>query len=266
MLALWHARVSRRALLPALLTLALWPLYAALVWNTPQANPTDAITLLTYNLAGATQGRPERLAAEIRAADADIVTLQETEGVDVDLTRELLALLPEYEHAQAAESRELLTLSRFPVVGTRAVTLPETTRIFLVTTLNTPQGKLTVINVHFSTVLVSRVLQGQVGPTQSRREAQLDILRRETAGLERVIVAGDFNTPPRGVMYRDLQRMFSGAWAEAGGGLGWTFPSASPALRIDHIFSRGLRPVRAEVLDAGGSDHRAVRAVLTWEG
>ncbi|MFC6616364.1 endonuclease/exonuclease/phosphatase family protein [Deinococcus radiophilus] len=60
----------------------------------------------------------------------------------------------------------------------------------------------------------------------------------------------------------NVQRSLGRSWR----GLGWTFPSASPALRIDHIFSRGLRPVRAEVLDAGGSDHRAVRAVLTWEG
>ena len=41
---------------------------------------------------------------------------------------------------------------------------------------------------------------------------------------------------------------------EAGRGPGWTFPAL--ALRIDHLLARDLRPVRAEVLDATGSDHR----------
>ena len=118
------------------------------------------------------------------------------------------------------------------------------------------------MNVHFSTVLVTGVLRGQVAPTRDRRAEQLHRLLQQTGGLERVLVAGDFNTPPRGEVYRTLTRNFTDAWDAAGQGWGYTFPAGRSILRIDHVLARGLRPVSAEVLPAGGSDHRALRVTL----
>ncbi|GHF94994.1 hypothetical protein GCM10017783_03610 [Deinococcus piscis] len=267
LLALWPLLTvatlfQRAARLPVLLAALAGLGYAGLTLHLPQPPQTGDLTLLTYNIARGTQGSAEALAAQIRAQDADIVTLQETNGWDAEFTPELLRQLPGYQAAQTGAGGELVTLSRLPILGSREVLLPETTRRFLVTAVQTPQGKLNVVNVHFSTVLVSGVLKGQVIPTRNRRGAQLDILLRETAQMPQVVVAGDFNTPPRGRVYRALSGQFVNAWDAAGQGFGYSFPAQVPVLRIDHVFARGLQPVQAEVLDAGGSDHRGLRTVL----
>lgn len=117
--------------------------------------------------------------------------------------------------------------------------------------------------MHFSTVLVSRVLDGGVQTTRRNRQSQLEILLREAAAARGpLIVAGDFNTPPRGQIYRALTAQFSDAWDAAGRGLGYTFASSQPSLRIDHVFARGLQIVSAEVQPPGGSDHRALAVRL----
>lgn len=256
--ALWE----RRAGLPVLLALVAGLGYASFRLNLPTATQAGDLTLLTYNIARGTQGSAERLASQIRAQNADLITLQETNGWNAEFTPTLLRQLPEYEVARTSEGGELLTLSRLPILGTREIQLPETSRRLLVTTLQTPDGELNVVNVHFSTVMVSGVLQGQVIPTRNRRSLQLERLLAETAGLPRVVAAGDFNTPPRGRVYRALTAEFANAWDSAGAGFGYSFPAPFPLLRIDHVWSRGLVPVQTEVLEAGGSDHRGLRVRL----
>ncbi|MDO4263601.1 MAG: endonuclease/exonuclease/phosphatase family protein [Deinococcus sp.] len=267
LLALWPllavtALFQPAARLPVVLAAAAGLGYAGLTFHLPQSAQTGDLTLLTYNIARGTKGSAKALAAQIRAQDADIVTLQETNGWDEDFTPELCRRLPGYHAAQTSAGGELLTLSRLPLLGSREVRLPETTRRFLMTSVQTPHGQLRVVNVHFSTVLVSGVFKGQVGPTRDRRGTQLNVLLREIRGMDRVLVAGDFNTPPRGRVYRALKADSVNAWDAAGQGFGYTFPSRAPLLRIDHVFARGLTPVHAEVLPAGGSDHRGLRVVL----
>ena len=88
------------------------------------------------------------------------------------------------------------------------------------------------------------------------RAAQLDVLTalaRATPGP--LILGGDLNTPPRGPAYRALrQAVGPDTFQRAGRGPGWTYPGLR--LRIDHQFSRGLRPSRARVLPWTLSDHR----------
>lgn len=260
--ALWQ----RAARLPVLLALLAGLGYAGLRLNAPVTPQAGDLTLLTYNIARGTHGSAERLAEQIQAQNADIIALQETNGWDAEFTPTLLAKLPEYAVARTGKGGELLTLSRLPIVDSREVQLPETSRRLLFTTLRMADGgEFTVVNVHFSTVMVSGVLKGQVIPTRNRRQLQLQRLLAETADMPRVIAAGDFNTPPRGQVYRALQAEFANAWDKAGLGLGYSFPAPLPVLRIDHVFARGLRPVEAEVLAAGGSDHRGLRVRLRLE-
>ena len=254
---------ARAARLPVLLAALAGLGYSGFVWH-PAGSPSPnqaarpTLTLLSYNVARGGAGRPERLAAQIQAQGADIVTLQETNGVDVSFAPALLAALPEYQASQTGNGGELLTLSRWPAVRTQEITLPDTTRRFLLTTFETPLGRVDAVNVHFSTALVTGVLRGQVAPTRDRRAEQLHRLLQQTGSLERVLVAGDFNTPPRGTP-TDRRPEPEGA---GGQGWGYTFPAGRPILRIDHVLARGLRPVSAEVLPAGGSDHRALRVTL----
>lgn len=258
-----------RGLLPALLSCGAALLYLGFTWHPIQlSRPTD-FKLLTYNIARGQLGNVERLSNQIRAANADLITLQETNTVRAAYLSELLAKLPGYFVSRSGTlGAEVVTLSRFPVLSTREVALPNTTRRFLVTRLKIPQGELTLMNLHLSTVMLSKVLDGEVTVTRDNRTKQLGILQRETAAITGpLIVAGDFNTPPRGQIYRALTSEFSDAWDTAGQGLGYTFMSTWPALRIDHVLSRGssavkLSAVSAEVQPAGGSDHRALLVKL----
>lgn len=257
-------RGDGRGLVSALLACVAALIYLGFTWHSVEPpQPTD-FRLLTYNIARGQLGNVERLSNQIRTAQADIITMQETNGVSWPFTDKLLAKLPGYFVSRSGtKGAEVVTLSRFPVLSSREVVLPKTTRRFLVTQLKTPQGKLTIINLHLSTVMVSKVLEGKVLATRDNRSKQLELLQREAAAVTGpLIVAGDFNTPPRGRVYRALTSEFNDAWDTAGRGLGYTFSSHWPSLRIDHVFSRGLTAVSAEVQAAGGSDHRALLVAL----
>ncbi|MBB6097829.1 endonuclease/exonuclease/phosphatase (EEP) superfamily protein YafD [Deinobacterium chartae] len=78
------------------------------------------------------------------------------------------------------------------------------------------------------------------------------------------LLLGDLNTPPRGLLYGALGRL-QDAFAVAGRGLGYTFPSRLPLMRTDDVWSRGLRASAVRTADAP-SDHRAVVADLVRSG
>ena len=80
-----------------------------------------------------------------------------------------------------------------------------------------------------------------------------------------VVVAGDFNAPPTYRSVRPLRRLLGDAWVEAGVGLGSSYPSSFPLVRIDAILYRGFVPDRARVAPITASDHRGVAAVLNLE-
>lgn len=82
----------------------------------------------------------------------------------------------------------------------------------------------------------------------------------ESCGRQNTIIAGDFNMPPRGVVYRRIAGQYRNAFS-AGNGFGYTYRSSLPVLRIDHIFlSPDLRPVRCRTIGTRVSDHRPVVA------
>lgn len=73
-----------------------------------------------------------------------------------------------------------------------------------------------------------------------------------------LVVAGDFNSPPRGLFYGQISGGLMDAWDAGGRGTGNTFPSRFPLLPIDHVLTRGARVKNAWVPDVRTSDHRPV--------
>jgi vancomycin resistance protein VanJ len=74
---------------------------------------------------------------------------------------------------------------------------------------------------------------------------------------------GDFNTPPRTSLYRELTAQYKDAFEAAGYGFGWTYPSVRPLVRIDHILmNHRVEPRGCWVPKTSGSDHRPVVADL----
>jgi vancomycin resistance protein VanJ len=102
---------------------------------------------------------------------------------------------------------------------------------------------------------------------------QIDLVQRlvKRVGEESdpVILAGDFNVPAQGHLYRLLTASLDDAFTVSGAGFGYTFPGKTnnplaffqPWLRIDHVFtSDGVTPVRTLVEPDRASQHRAVVA------
>lgn len=248
---LWRRRGRRLALLTVVM--AAWG--AGLLHWRPQT--TGQLRVLTYNVARGTQGTAQTLLTTLRASEADLILLQETNFLDPAQERTLLRGLPDYT---LTRGREVWTLSRWPVVRQGQHRAPGSSRTFTETWVTLPDGRtLRVVNAHLGTVLVTRALRGDwatLRRTAQTRQAQVALLcRLATQEPGPVLLGGDLNTPPRGRLYRRLTGCFGpDAHDRAGRGPGWTFPAL--ALRIDHLLARDLQPVRAEVLDVTGSDHR----------
>lgn len=253
----------RRRGLPVALMAGLLAALGAGVMHLRLQQPGN-LRAVSFNVARGTLGRPERMAATVRATKADLILLQETNFVRAGDRAALLARLPGYH---VAEGYEVMTLSRLPVVASREHRIPGSRRTVLEVTLRPPGSRtgLRVINAHLNTVLVSSVLRGDleaVRRTNRARVWQVGLLCKvATQQPGPLLVGGDLNTPPRGRLYRQMEACVgAGAHAQAGRGPGWTFPGLF--LRIDHLFARGLRPVKAQVLPPAGSDHRPLQVDL----
>ncbi len=221
-------------------------------YELPQASRPEgaaSFRLMTYNVARGGQGTASALAATIRAQRPDVVCLQEINGLKPGLFGDLLHGMPGYT---AVRSREVALLSRFPVLGQQDTALPDTTRRLLSATLDLEGRRVTVLNAHFTTVL----LRGGWGEARDRRAAQTAAVLRVARNTPGPFVAcGDFNTPARGLVYARLRQTLANAFQDAGTGFGYTFPSAFPAVRIDHVWLRGAWAVRASVPRSQASDH-----------
>lgn len=229
-----------------------------------------AIRLMSYNIERGLGGH-DAIERAIRAQHPDIVCLQESQGVYK--TRAFAAgvrLAARFPGWSVAQSGDVMTLSRFPLLSRRDFPLRGTRRV-LETTLQTPRGPLRVLNVHVSTSFAGQPyprptwkgriaqLETDIGPSARARLEQIAPLRRAVAASDArvpLIVAGDFNSPPRGWFYRAIAAGLDDAWQRAGRGTGHTFPAAFPLLPIDHALTRGLYLQNAFVPDARASGHR----------
>ena len=78
-----------------------------------------------------------------------------------------------------------------------------------------------------------------------------------------VIVCGDFNDVPNSYAYSTIGKGLKNAFAEKGTGIGRTFVSISPTLRIDNIFVDKRFTVEQYVrIKRNLSDHYAISADL----
>lgn len=195
--------------------------------------------------------QPDRLAASIREADADVVVLIEL-GTAIDAS--LDTILAAYPHRVASPmirgrtgaSRSVIA-SRWPVreLGREVRDgLP-----VIVAEVGTPQGPLTVYGLHLTRPWPYQVSTGQTWQLE-RLFTRLD----DTP--VRTIVAGDFNSaPPSSAISRVIDRSGLALVSGAHG----TWPARAPAflrLPIDHaLASPDIQPVAARRGLPTGSDH-----------
>lgn len=238
----------------------------ATMGHEPSAVPGDSLVVVTLNVhqwyaetpAGASGLVPVRDA--LRALDADIIVLQETEGARLtsqasDAVRWLAWSLGMHHHGGAPMSQQsynVAVLSRTPLQDAQVVWLPaeeSIERLAVTATVPTPRGDIFLIATHFQTDIfpADRVRQA----TAVRELAMKSPLP--------VIVAGDLNTEPGDdAAWAILMSVFEDHWDGEGG---HTYSAAAPHERIDHILTSGIAPV--EIWTFGGpslSDHRGVVA------
>jgi len=82
---------------------------------------------------------------------------------------------------------------------------------------------------------------------------------------EPLVLLGDFNTPPDSCWFDPLRETMTNAFESAGHGYAATWPSLMPILRLDQIWTSGVRVVSCEIGFNWRSDHRPVVATIDWE-
>ena len=187
-----------------------------------------------------------RIADVIASMSADIVGLQELDqnrarSAAVDQAGAIAKQLGwhHYFHPAMRRAEELYgdaILSRYPIAVRHAVELPgnppwycRETRGITWAEAETPLGRVHIVNTHFGLGRLERMLQ-------ARLLTSAEWLGSVTPEMP-VIVLGDFNSHPWSAAYRviaramrDVRRLVATPFAFR------TYPTAFPALAVDHIF------------------------------
>lgn len=241
-----------------------------------------SITVMTYNVMGFNK-HPESVADAILASGADVVALQELNlGVAQAIRQRLSSKYP-YQQLDAQDgydgsgviSRYPLRLSDEHLPGTWVGT-PQ------VLFLTMGDQSITILQVHVFATHPDALEAMELSIFERERQARAikDFVETHPGP---VIVPTDFNSTSQNSPYQIVTSVLSDAWAEAGWGVGSTFPGVLSSdsnrltlagvdmptwlIRIDYIFySRHFRAVEAHIGPWDGySDHRPViaRLVLT---
>lgn len=231
-------------------------------WNLTPATDGE-INVLTLNALGGGASVDE-VAAFINEEKIDVVCLQETVTSDGMFGRRLLQKLPDWNLVEKSESA---ILSRYRFRRTETVPVKGSfLRHLIVAELDT-STPVTVVSVHWPIPQFAgepQKIVERLEAAEDDRKIYLDkTLELVDATKTPVIVAGDFNTPPLHVLYKQLDARLDNAFEKRGVGFGYTFPADRPVTRIDHIWtSAGVTVVDAKTVSGFGSDHRGVTATV----
>lgn len=252
----------------------------------------EAVKVLTYNvgrymLAGKGIAE-EKTASDIRKLisdeNPDIVCLQEFLTRD---TSALLSRLPDYPYRYShffhgSTFFGNITLSRYPIVGSEALTFGKSTNLCIKSDVKTGFGTISIFNCHLEsysmsfTSIVKRLtrkgylreefisLHDRIGNATVRRTEQVErILEIDRNNPYPSIICGDFNDTPVSYTYRQLKSGRKDTFSEAGEGFSSTYSVLWPLLRIDYVLiPNGLECSDHKVLRAPYSDHYPVISTI----
>lgn len=267
--------------LPALIFIWLYGgLFLPLGKGNPSAEPT--LTVMTFNVWGGSH-QAETAEVIIDNGYPDIVVLQELTPEMQEILLEVLGDRYPYALLDAGEvNRGMGVLSRYPLREVAdAESLYALDWELQVVEVQLDGQMLTVYNCHphssnvlayleEGSAIAASVTAGFRNREMIARALLADIERRQTP----VIVAGDLNSPPQSAVYRLLTQRLTNSHAEAGWGLGHTFPAYQGSyrgipilarqMRLDVIFyTPELQALRSSVSATyGESDHLPVMAEL----
>jgi len=225
------------------------------------------LRVLTYNIRSGTDifGRPRLVeqAATVRAAEPDLVLLQEVHGL---AQAEELARATGLEHLAFGAARRTSAggefgnaiLSRWRLVDVENRPVPGRRFAFQ------PRAVLAATAIFGEDRVPVRVAVAHFGLTSGEAEhAARAALDMTTTSSHPIVVGGDFNRPLENAMCHRLLRRTLVDCATADGRVPLaTFPSPRPVLRLDYLYIRDLQVVDVEVVRSAASDHRPLRVDL----
>ena len=260
-----------------------------------------AITVLTWNterMGGDKKPADNQVLQYLLEQDADVICLQEVEVIKNDKyitlqeVKETLGRKYQYSYIDFSvynKYRQFGTMvwSRYPLINKQSIHYE--TRGNLSNRCDIVVGKDTIrlINNHLESynftaddladVDTLRNYEGFQASLKRIKEkwqraiplrnAQARIVRREIDNSPYpVIVVGDFNSIPLSFAYWHISRGLHDAWSERHPWRwGATCEHRHVGLRIDYILSSDpLVPIRCEIPNASGSDHKPVVAKIAW--
>jgi len=268
-LALITAGLARRHWLVAVLaipTLFISLTHAPLFLPRPCLALTNGETfkVLSYNV-GRYNLDAAAMAALILQEQPDILLLQELKQDRVEAFIKTLAdLYPDAELHFTYDSYTLqAVVSRYPLTPLAMMLEKGNAQKVL---LETPNGPITVINIH-----------PHFRGWQRRYQQMSTLLAEDIIPADGpIILGGDFNTTDQTQIYRLVSQHLQNAHWEAGWGFGFTFPfpvrrirgkyPLPQLVRIDHIFysDHFFAHNAGTLTESGGSDHLPVVAEFSW--
>ncbi len=229
-----------------------------------------SVRVMTYNIHHGLGGM-DRIARNIRGVSPDVACLQETNPLG-NASSPFIRLTREFPQWHSATFGDVAVFSKWPIVDCQVY--PSSvghTRSFLRVGLLAHGKRFDVVCLHMATAArpesASRhkgSLASYLHRTTSARSYQISELLRITSGVKGpLIVAGDFNTPPRGRLYGRIAGNFRDSFRSVGWGFGYSFRTDLPVMRIDYVWAgSGTQPRACSSRALVGSDHRPVVAEL----
>lgn len=219
----------------------------------------DGLRVMSYNIWAYNRDY-EAIRQSIQKEDPDILFLTEIGKTAMGALQRRL----DYPYSARSPAGANAFFSRYPLLSVT----PEYTNVSdhgknfsLVARIQTDTEIITVIGFHPPIPLTRSSFA-----VRNQQFERLAPYLRELQG--RVIVMGDFNTPPWSPYFHDFEQaayissVTKGHWIWAT----WSFHSAWPLilakLPIDHVETRGFKGIDAWSGHANGSDHRPIIAVL----
>ncbi len=253
----WYLQLKRWRWLtiavPVLLTAAFaWP-------TTPDLKQEGPVRVGTYNIHYGYntpwQFSLEAQARTIEGSGADIVVMQEVEGCRITSYGVDDALwLARRLHMQEVYGPALEGLSGIALLTRFPITEADTQ-------LLTSQLEQTSI-VHARVQVGDQPLDAYgvwLGLEPDERARQLEHALSIIGTVSPAVLGGDFNSTPDSPTYARIRAAgFDDPFIARGLDPAPTDPAIQPAKRIDFVWSRGLEPRDAQVLDSLASDHRIV--------
>ncbi len=224
------------------------------VWWTVEAPPAaSGINMVQFNLSYR-NSNPNAVADFIRAADADVVTLQEVTGKAAKVMELLAKDYPTRIRCRYARVGSVAVLSRLPSASGEAQGCVDGQGMTWIRVIAGGQ-ELTVASLHLH------------WPWPYQQYRQIGELEKYLREMPRpILLAGDFNAAP---WSHAVQRVATAAGASVAPGLRFSFGiefspwAPSLPIPIDHILLPGeVTPLHVRLGPAVGSDHRPIVARL----